>query len=155
MQGRTYRYFDGKPLFPFGYGLSYTEFAYSNLQLSAETVTLSDASADADVVTISVDVQNVGQRAGDEVVQLYISDLAASVPVPLRQLAGFKRIHLAPRETKAVTFTVTTHQLSLIDDTGQRIVEPGTFEVAIGGRQPEAREAPGDEILTSAFEIIP
>lgn len=157
MEGRTYRYFSGEPLYPFGYGLSYTHFAYSNLRLSAETITLGEtvpADADTPVITIGVDVQNTGQRAGDEVVQLYISDLAASVPVPFRQLAEFKRVHLTPGETKTVTFAVASRQLSLIADAGRRIVEPGTFEVAVGGRQPGAEEPPGDQILIDTFEVV-
>jgi len=95
-----------------------------------------------DTVTISVDVQNVGRRAGDEVVQLYVSDVAASVPAPIRQLQGFERIHLAPGETKTVTFALAPRQLSLVDNEGRRVIEPGTFQVAVGGRQPN----PGDLI---------
>jgi beta-glucosidase len=158
MDGRTYRYFRGDTLYPFGYGLSYTRFAYGNLQLSTTAIALGEASpadADSPVMTVRADVQNVGQRAGDEVVQLYISDLAASVPVPLRQLAGFERVHLAPGETKTVAFAVTPRQLSLIDDAGRRIVEPGTFEIAVGGRQPGAGKAPDGGILVGTFEVVP
>src|SRR6185295_12784621 len=82
MAGRTYRYFKGEPLYPFGYGLSYTEFVYSNLR----------STKSADNVKVTVDVKNTGERDGDEVVQLYLTDVAASVPVPIRTLVGFDRI---------------------------------------------------------------
>jgi beta-glucosidase len=149
MEGRTYRYFRGKPLYPFGYGLSYTTFVYSNLQLSAKSITGDET------VTISVDVQNVGERAGDEVVQLYVGDVDASVPVPIRQLQGFERIHLASGETKTVMFTLTARQLSLIDDEGQRVIEPGVFQVAVGGRQPSPRDFidEGTDVLITTFEV--
>ena len=149
MEGHTYRYFRGEPLFPFGYGLSYITFAYSNLQLSAETIT------PGETLTISADVQNVGPRAGDEVVQLYVSDIAASVPVAIRQLQGFERLHLAPGETKRVTFTLTPRQLSLIDDQGRRVIEPGEFQVAVGGRQPSSEDLLGEgtAVLIGAFEV--
>ncbi|MEA3344688.1 MAG: glycoside hydrolase family 3 C-terminal domain-containing protein [Chloroflexota bacterium] len=150
VEGHTYRYFRGEPLFPFGYGLSYTTFAYSDLQMSAETIT------SGETLTVSVEVQNVGQRAGDEVVQLYVSDLAASVPVPIRQLQGFERIHLEPGETRKVTFTLAPRQLSLIDDEGRRVVEPGEFQVAVGGRQPRPADAAREEgeVVVGTFEVI-
>ncbi len=154
MAGRTYRYFRGEPLFPFGYGLSYTRFAYSNLRLSEDRLVLDNTMMEAPALTVSVDVQNTGGRAGDEVVQMYITDLEASVPVPVRQLAGFTRIHLQPGETRTVTFTVTTRQLSLIDDRGNRVVEPGEFEIAVGGRQPRTGEAPGDEIVKGTLSVV-
>jgi beta-glucosidase len=147
MEGRTYRYFGGEPLYPFGYGLSYTTFAYSNLQLSAEAIARDES------ITVSVDVQNTGSRAGDEVVQLYVSNLNASVPTPIRQLAGFERIHLEAGQTKTVTFTLTPHQLSVIDDEGQRIVEPGEFQVAIGGHQPTADPVTKSDVLIAAFRV--
>jgi len=150
MEGRTYRYFRGEPLFPFGYGLSYTSFVYSNLRLSAETI------SPIDTLTISVDVRNTGERAGDEVVQLYVSDVAASVPVPIWQLQGFERIHLAPGETKTVTFTLTPRQLSLIDGAGRRVVEPGAFQVAVGGRQPVSEDfiRQATDVLIGTFEVV-
>jgi len=149
MEGRTYRYFQGERLFPFGYGLSYTTFAYSNLQLSAKAI------APGETLTVSVQVKNAGQRAGDEVVQLYVSDIAASVPVPIRQLQGLERLHLAPGETKRVSFVLTPRQLSLIDDGGRRVIEPGTFQVAVGGRQPTAEdlEGKGTALLIGSFEV--
>jgi beta-glucosidase len=129
MQGRTYRYFKGEPLYPFGYGLSYTTFAYSNLRIDAKTV---KAGAP---VKVTVDVTNSGDREGDEVVQLYLTDTAASAPVPIRTLVGFERILLRPREKRSVTFTITPRQMSLIDESGKRVIEPGEFAISIGGGQ--------------------
>jgi len=130
MEGHTYRYFRGKPLYPFGYGLSYTTFAYSNLQVGASSIAAGEALA------ISVEVENTGQRAGDEVVQLYLSDLEATAPVPIRQLQGSHRIHLAPGERQTVRFTLSPRQFALVDAQGRYLVEPGEFTISVGGRQP-------------------
>jgi beta-glucosidase len=130
MQGRTYRYFKGEPLYPFGFGLSYTQFHYDNVKLSARTVPSGKG------LSVSAEVQNVGKLAGDEVVQLYITDVQASVPVAIRSLAGVQRLFLRPGEKKVVTFAITPKQLSLIDDKGQRVVEPGEFLISVGGKQP-------------------
>ncbi|MGE5530441.1 MAG: glycoside hydrolase family 3 C-terminal domain-containing protein [Patescibacteria group bacterium] len=130
MRSRTYRYFEGEPLYPFGYGLSYTRFAYSGLSITPEKVRAGGE------VAVSAAVRNTGAREGCEVVQLYVSDLAASVPVPLRQLAGFARVRLESGEEKRVTFTLSPRQLSVITDDGRRVVEPGEFAVFVGGGQP-------------------
>jgi beta-glucosidase len=127
MQDRTYRYFKGEPLYPFGYGLSYTKFAYSNLRVNSVKA--------GEPVKVAVDVTNAGERVGDEVVQLYLTDVAASAPVPIRTLVGFERISLRPREKRTVTFTITPRQMSLIDNNDKRIIEPGEFRVHIGGGQ--------------------
>jgi beta-glucosidase len=129
MQGRTYRYFKGEPLYPFGYGLSYTRFDYSNLRFQSKTVKAGEP------MKVSVDVTNAGDREGDEVVQLYLTDTAASAPVPIRTLVGFDRLSLRPREKRTVTFTITPRQMSLIDDGGKRLIEPGEFMISIGGSQ--------------------
>jgi len=130
MAGRTYRYFKGEPLYPFGFGLSYTRFEYSNLKLSQSRIK-SGAS-----IQISADVRNAGSRAGDEVVQLYVTDVAASVPVPIRSLAGVKRVHLKAGEKQTLTFTLAPEQMSVIDNQGKRVIEPGEFLVSVGGKQP-------------------
>ena len=127
MQGRTYRYFKGEPLYPFGYGLSYTKFNYTNLRFEKKSVQAGDA------IKVSVDVTNAGEREGDEVVQLYVTDTAATAPVPIRTLVGFERISLRPREKRNVTFTITPRQMSLIDDRGKRVIEPGEFSISVGG----------------------
>jgi beta-glucosidase len=85
-----------------------------------------------EVVEVSVDVTNAGDRAGDEVVQLYLTDTAATAPVPIRALVGFDRISLRPREKRTVAFTVKPRQLSLIDDRGKRVIEPGEFTISVG-----------------------
>ncbi len=127
MQGRTYRYFKGEPLYPFGYGLSYTSFAYSNLRVKSVKV--------GEPAKVTVDVMNAGEREGDEVVQLYLTDVAASSPVPIRTLVGFERISLQPREKRTVTFMITPRQMSLIDNNDKRVIEPGEFAISIGGGQ--------------------
>ena len=129
MQGRTYRYFKGEPLYPFGYGLSYTTFGYSNLQIESRSVPAGEA------IKVSADVMNTGEREGGEVVQLYLTDTAASAPVPVRTLVGFDRIFLRPGEKRRVTFSITPRQMSLIDDRGKRVIEPGQFSISIGGGQ--------------------
>jgi beta-glucosidase len=129
MEGHTYRYFKGEPLYPFGHGLSYTKFAYSDLRVN-KTVKAGGN------VSVSAVVQNTGAVAGDEVVQLYITDLAASVPVAIRSLAGMSRINLKPGEKRTVSFTLTPRQMSVIDNEGKRMIEPGDFSVSVGGKQP-------------------
>jgi len=142
MEGRTYRYFDGEPLYAFGHGLSYTRFGYDNLQLPGSVVA-------GEGVSVSVDVKNTGPRAGEEVVQLYLKDVEADVPVPLRSLAGFTRISLEPGEKRSVSFELSPRQLSLIDPDWHRVVVPGTFEVSVGGGQPAA--SPG--AVVGRFEV--
>ncbi|HEX8888609.1 MAG TPA: glycoside hydrolase family 3 C-terminal domain-containing protein [Pyrinomonadaceae bacterium] len=130
MQGRTYRYFKGEPLYPFGFGLSYTRFKYDNLRLSKRTVGMNEN------VEVSADVLNTGALGGDEVVELYLTDVAATVPVPIRSLQGTSHIFLKAGEKRRVSFTLTPRQLSLINDNGKRVIEPGEFLVTIGGKQP-------------------
>ncbi len=128
MTGRTYRYFEGEPLFPFGYGLSYTRFSYGKLEMPSQIKT-------GENVAVRVAVTNTGKVAGDEVVQVYVKHIAASVPVAIRSLQGFKRVHLKPGQTETVSFTLTPRQLSLIDNQSRRVVEPGEFEIQTGGGQ--------------------
>lgn len=129
MDGKTYRYFKGEPLFPFGHGLSYTRFEYSNLRVPVTVRTGESA-------TISVDVKNVGRRQGEEVVQLYVTEVGASVPVPVRSLQGFRRISLKSGEKQTVSFVLKPRQISVINAQAKRVVEPGTIEISVGGKQP-------------------
>jgi beta-glucosidase len=129
MKGRTYRYFTGETLYPFGYGLSYSRFIYSNLKVP-ETVETGK------MVTITADVTNSGSVAGDEVVQLYLSNKTAQVPVAVRSLEGFCRVSLKPGEKQTVSFTIKPTQMSIIDDDTKRVQQAGTFEVSVGGGQP-------------------
>ena len=113
------------PLWPFGYGLTYTTFDYSNLRLSSSEITTNDE------LTVSIDVKNTGNKAGKEVVQLYLTDLYGSVTRPNKQLKGFEKILLNPGETKIVTFKINKEHLSFIGQENKRIVEPGEFKVSI------------------------
>lgn len=142
MTNRTYRYFTGEPLYPFGYGLSYTDFAYRNLRLSRETL------ADGQTLAVTVDVQNVGQRAGDEVAQLYLRHLNASIPAPRHSLQGFQRLALQPGETRRVTFTLESRQFSLVSAAGERVLEPGEVQIFVGGGQP-SDETPSAVVTVS------
>jgi len=125
---RGYLFADEAPLFCFGHGLSYTTFAYRNLRLSANSIHAGER------VTLTVEVTNTGERAGDEVVQLYIHDvLSKCVTRPMKLLKGFQRIALQPGETKTVTFEVGPTQLQYLDERMQLVVEPGQFELMVGG----------------------
>ncbi|HXS20091.1 MAG TPA: glycoside hydrolase family 3 C-terminal domain-containing protein [Steroidobacteraceae bacterium] len=129
MKGRTYRYFTGQPLWPFGYGLSYTTFKYRNLTLPKAPI---DAGAP---LNASVKVTNAGRVAGDEVVQLYLK--FPDVPgAPIRALRGFQRIHLAAGATQVVRFHLQRRDISMVTETGDRIVPQGIYTVSVGGGQP-------------------
>jgi len=134
MQGRTYRYFMGTPLYPFGYGLSYTKFEYSALKAPARV-------KPGKSVKVSVDVKNMGDKASDEVVELYLQPVPAPnvrmAAMPRLALAGFRRVPLAPGETKTVSFTLTPQQLLLVDMQGKRDVNPGSWKIYAGGHQPD------------------
>jgi beta-glucosidase len=133
-KGFTYMYLNGKPLFPFGHGLSYTSFGYSKLKIADKKVTATGK------VTVSVDVKNTGKVAGDEVVQLYVHDVVASVKRPTKELRGFERITLKPGETKTVTIIVPVEKLSFYDEkTHGFIVEPGMFDIMIGSSSEDIR----------------
>ncbi len=123
---RGYLFADKEPLWPFGYGLSYTTFRIDNLELSDPEIGTEGST------TLSVDVTNSGQVAGDEVVQLYIRDLVSSVTRPVKELKGFHRVHVGPGETKRVSFTIGSEQLRFYDREMRRVVEPGEFELMVG-----------------------
>jgi beta-glucosidase len=124
--GRKYVEMDGEPIYPFGFGLSYTTFAYSDMSVKPKQI------AKGGSAEVSVNVTNTGKVAGDQVVQLYIRDQLASVVRPPRELKGFERIHLAPGQTKRVAFQVGTAELCFVNAKVQWVVEPGDFEVMIG-----------------------
>jgi beta-glucosidase len=124
---RGYLFHDNAPLFPFGHGLSYTTFAFDNLRVTPEQI------APDGTAVVHVDVTNTGQRAGDEVVQLYLRDQVSSVTRPVQELKGFRRITLQPGETQTVEFTLTPEHLQFLDARMQLVVEPGLFDVMIGG----------------------
>ena len=141
MEGRTYRYFQGEPLFPFGYGLSYTTFELGSLSIHPAEVSIGEQ------VTVAAEVINTGDRAGDEVVQLYIRHPGAAVPRPIKELKGFKRLHLQPGERKTLAFTLHSHQLGYYDDEMRYAAHPGSVEVLIGN---SSRDLP----LVGRFQIV-
>jgi beta-glucosidase len=129
MKGRTYRYFEGQPLYPFGFGLSYSTFAYSNAKVSAPTLKAGNE------LQVDVDVKNTSAVAGDEVVQVYLvfPKLSGS---PLRALRGFQRVRLTPGATQHVRLTLTPRDLSMVNEAGRRLVAAGSYALFIGGGQP-------------------
>jgi len=139
MTGRTYRYMTQAPLYPFGYGLSYTHFEYANLKMEAFEIPADGR------INISLDVRNDGDRAGDEVVQLYVCYPDSKVARPAKELRGFQRVSLAPGESKTVTFTLEAHQLVYYGN-GGFVIEPGTVQVMIGSSSANVR-------LTGEFRI--
>lgn len=150
MEGRTYRYFRQAPLYPFGFGLSYTSFAYSNLAIPTQAKM-------GDNIKVSVKVTNTGDRDGGEVVQLYLTDEKASTPRPIRQLEGFKRIFLKKGESQNVEFTLEPRGFSMINNKDKQIVEPGWFTVSVGGEQPGftgSTNAETTETVTGRLNII-
>ena len=134
-KGFTYMYFAGTPQFPFGHGLSYTEFRYDNLQISPKQTPVNGK------VTVSVEVENTGKRAGDEVVQLYVHDVECSVKRPSKELRGFERISLKPGEKKTVTFALPADALAFYDEKKKHdfVVEPGAFEALVGSSSEDIR----------------
>ncbi|MBL7856308.1 MAG: glycoside hydrolase family 3 C-terminal domain-containing protein [Cyclobacteriaceae bacterium] len=129
VSSQTYRYFKGEPLYPFGFGLSYTTFAYENLKLDSE-IKMGDSAR------ISVTVKNTGKVAGDEVAQVYLSNQDKSLSRAIHSLKGFKRIHLTPGESSTLHFTLSPNDFSIFLD-GEKKILPGKFEIFVGGGQPQ------------------
>ncbi len=150
MAGRTYRYFKGEPLYPFGFGLSYSTFKYDGLKLGAKQVRSGDS------LKVSVNVTNTSKRDGDEVVQLYITDSESKFPVPIRSLAGVKRVFLKAGEKQMVSFEIKPEQMSVFDDDGKRLIEPGSFVVTVGGKQPGftgSADAKSTSVVSGSFAV--
>jgi len=141
MQNRTYRYFEGKPLYPFGYGLSYTSFTYSDLSLPLTGVA-------GDPVAADVTVTNSGKAAGDEVVELYLKFPPVN-GAPRIALRGFQRIHLNPGASQKVHFELKDRDLGMVTENGDPIIAGGEYTISIGGGQPDTG-APG---VTGHFRI--
>jgi len=135
MANRTYRYAKETPEFPFGFGLTYTTFAYSGLKLTRSSIVAGESSI------AELTVKNTGKRAGEEVVQLYVTDLEASTRTPQYALKAFQRVALKPGALVRVKFAVTADMLELVNEDGRRVLEPGKFRVTIGGACPSARSA--------------
>ncbi len=146
MQGRTYRYFTGTPVFPFGYGLSYTSFAYSPLQVTPA------AGGAQNGLRVTTELSNIGGRAGDEVAQLYLDfpDLPGAPKIALR---GFQRVHLGPGERRTVTFDLSPRDLSAVTADGQREVMPGSYRVTVGSGQP-GTGVPGQSATFATSTVV-
>lgn len=149
MDQRTYRYATAEPLFPFGFGLSYTTFAYTHLEIPAEV-------RSGQPLPVKVTVSNTGERAGDEVVQVYLSDREASSIVPLWHLAEFRRIHLGPGESRIVEFELPPEMLSFVGEDGSSRTEPGEFWIEVGGCSPGERGIAlgASQPQRSSFELL-
>ncbi|MDH7576131.1 MAG: glycoside hydrolase family 3 C-terminal domain-containing protein, partial [Candidatus Saccharicenans sp.] len=151
MEGRTYRYFKKEPLFPFGYGLSYTRFSYSNLSVPG-TIRIGEE------LPISVEVKNSGPRDGEEVVQVYLSRPDSKSPLnPVRQLVAYRRIFLRAGEKQNITFTVGRRELTSFDADGNPVIEPGKLQVSVGGQQPGFKGrlfAPTTRVLTRVTNLV-
>lgn len=146
MANRTYRYFNGDVLYPFGYGLSYTSFTYNRLECPKEIQI-------GDTLAVKVEVRNTGKRMGEEVVQLYLSHKAIATETPLCQLAGFKKIALKPGERKTVTFKLSTRNLAYVDETGGIATVPGTVALYVGDVCPSAPERFTSKILSQSVKL--
>lgn len=143
-KGFTYMYLDGRPVFAFGRGLSYTSFAYSNLEISSKQLQGNGT------VQVKVDVKNTGQRTGDEVVQMYVHDPDTAQVQPKEQLQGFERISLTPGETKTVTFSLPVEQLAYWSiSKHEYVIHPGTFDVMIGSASDDLRQKGTFDVTTS------
>jgi len=149
MQGRTYRYMTEEPLYPFGFGLSYSRFEYSDLQVDKKEVAAGES------LNVSLLVQNCGDRDAAEVVQFYLSDLQASTTVPLQHLVGFERLLIRAGESCSVQFTLTSEMMSFYNDDGQLTLEPGEFRLEVGGCSPGSRgqELGAPKPVTAVFEV--
>jgi beta-glucosidase len=131
---RTYMYFTGTPIYPFGFGLSYTTFTYDNLALTSTAI------APSQTVTITATVKNTGSRAGDEVAQMYIHEVAPSLKRPIKELKGFQRLTLAPGQSQTATFTLSYDDCAYWDSTSQKfVVKPGVFNVMVGSSSADIR----------------
>ena len=149
MNGRTYRYMTEEPLYPFGFGLSYSRFDYSELQLDKLTLALGDS------LNVSLTLSNCGDSDSAEVAQLYLSDLHASTIVPLHHLIGFERVFLKAGESRMLNFTITPQMMSFYNDDGKLTLEPGEFRLEIGGCSPSKRgqELGAPKPVTAVFEV--
>ena len=134
MEGRTYKYFHGDPLYPFGYGLSYSDFEYEELEVSSRKV------FEDDQITVRVTITNKGEFDGDEVVQLYIRDMESSVAQPIKSLRGFKRTYIKSDERKIIEIPLAIKDLGYYDEKIKGIVvEPGAFEIQVGASSADIR----------------
>jgi len=144
MKGRTYRYYTGKPLYEFGYGLSFTNFTYSNLVLN----TVANV---GDKISVTVDVQNTGDFDGEEVAQLYLTNLSKALQKTLRSLKGYDRFFLKKGQKRTISFEIQAKDFSYISNDGKRVIDAGSFQVSVGGKQPTQFKK--GEILIKTVQI--
>ena len=147
MKGRTYKYFEGEPLYPFGFGLSYSTFQYSNLKYTQAIKT-------GELLKISVDVKNTSSVVGDEVVQLYTTIEGSGYQTPIRSLQGFQRVSLNPGEKRTVIFMLNPRQMSVIDDNGKRLIVHGNLMLSVGGGQPNQLKKLNIATLSGKVKIM-
>ncbi|MGZ3881957.1 MAG: glycoside hydrolase family 3 C-terminal domain-containing protein [Flavisolibacter sp.] len=147
MNNRTYRYFKGEPMYGFGYGLSYTTFAYDQLKLPVSTIK-------GKTVPVTVRVRNTGKRDGEEVVQLYVSAQDKSIQAPLKALKGFQRIQLKAGESKTVQFNLSPEDLSIIDDDGNPKEFAGKVVISVGGSQPDTKIKTTSNVMKATLTIL-
>ena len=146
MTGKPYRYFNGDPLYEFGYGLSYSTFEYA-IKNAPETI------KSGENITISVDVENTGKMDGAEVAQLYVSLPDSKLKTPIRALQGFKRIHLKAGETKTVEFTVTPKQMAGRDKENLAQVSNGKVLLSVGGKQPDSKAINSKQVVQKEVQV--
>lgn len=133
MNSRTYRYMVEEPLYPFGFGLSYSKFEYSDLKMNARQIRMGEEAE------FQVTLRNIGEKPASEVIQIYLSDIEASTIVPLHHLVGFQRVSLAAGESRTITFSITPEMMSFFNDDGKLTLEPGEFRIEVGGCSPGMR----------------
>ncbi|MDE1191078.1 MAG: fibronectin type III-like domain-contianing protein [Arachidicoccus sp.] len=149
MNGRTYRYMQKAPMYPFGFGLTYGKFVYSNISLNKKSIHNNES------VQVSATVANQGSIASDEVVQLYISAPQQNYLTPLYALKGFQRISLKPNESKTLSFTIKPDELQIINENGDAVIPNGEYKIYIGGSSPVARsEELGAPALVATSIVI-
>ncbi len=144
MKGRTYRYYNGVPLYPFGYGLSYTTFNYSNLNVPTTLYC-------GDSLKLSINITNSGKVEGDEVVQVYLAHSDSSLTVPLRSLIAFKKVHLKAGEKRRLSFTIKPELLSIIDDSYRKVILPGKIELSVGGGQSSVSSIAQNSVVNKLY----
>jgi beta-glucosidase len=149
MEGRTYKFIKEDPLYPFGFGLSYTTFSYTDLRLDNENI------KPGEDVNAAVTVTNTGSKAGETVLQLYLRDEEASVRVPRHKLCGIRRVSLEPGESTVVRLKVDAQHLCIIDETGEFCYEPGKFTLYAGGSQPDSYSVKlaGSSCASTSFNL--
>lgn len=146
MENRTYRYFKGVPQYGFGFGLSYTTFKYSKLEMPVQIEKGKN-------VTVSVTITNKGKFSGEEVAQLYVLDQGKKIKVPIKTLKGFERVSLNPGQSKTITFTLTPQDLSYVTQEGKLQQLDGKVEIAVGGHQPDEHNASSSGLIKKSITI--